>query len=520
MPTAFSVTLAVLCCMSSQPAAAGSVRNASTSHEYTNIRDAVAAAAPGDTLEVGSGHYSGALLIDRSLTLRGIDTGGGIPVIDGEGQAVAVLLGSSGITIDGLSVTSSGSPVRPYGIFSAYAEEACILARRTDGHVIRNSTITGCHYGIYLLESHDTDIEANNISSNRFGGIFVRNSRRDRILSNRIEANGYEGIGIGTVAFPPGSDQALRQLAGPWWTITTDSSPEQDLVSEDIDVSANTVTGHGHGGITVGYARRIGITRNFVADNGGAPVPKSFPEVSLSPGARVNGYGIALKCNSHENSVFDNDVRTNENTAILLERSYTNTIRGNDIARSEYGLLAMGSHGNVIMANSVSENIRYGILLERGASMLPPSVSNLLVFNDLTENGVNAFDTSGKDTAPPSGSIPAQGPAGAYLPEDLNVPNRWDDGTHGNRYSDFDEAHEGFVDRDADGVSETVHPIPGGMAVDGHPLSAERINKAEAAPLLPVEAMTAGSPACAETNGGCFVSGTGDTRSACGDRFG
>ena len=53
--------------------------------------------------------------------------------------------------------------------------------------------------------------------------------------------------------------------------------------------------------------------------------------------------------------------------------------------------------------------------------------------------------------------------------------NRWDDGTYGNRYEDFDEVAEGFRDRDQDGIGEAAHKIPGGSSVDRHPLSEERI---------------------------------------------
>ena len=53
--------------------------------------------------------------------------------------------------------------------------------------------------------------------------------------------------------------------------------------------------------------------------------------------------------------------------------------------------------------------------------------------------------------------------------------NRWDDGTYGNRYDDFDEVAEGFVDRDQDGIGERAHPIPGGTSTDHHPTSEEGI---------------------------------------------
>jgi len=465
-------SLLLLCGLAPQPALAGPVRNASSGAEFSSLVDAVAAASAGDTLELGSGSYKGALVIDRSLTLSGKDTGAGMPVIDGDGAPVAILLSAPGVTIEGVTVTSGGSPARPWGIFSAYAEEACILARGTAGHVIRDSVISGCHYGIYLLESHDTAIEANRISGNRFGGVFIRNSHGDRVVSNTIEANGYEGIGVGTVAFPPGAEKAFRQIAGPWWTITTDTRTDTELMSHDIEIASNTVTGHEHGGISVGYGRAIRIVANTVSGNGGAPVPKSFPEVSLSLSARVRGYGIALKCNSHDNEVVDNEVAGNANTGILLDRSYANTLGRNSVTGSELGMLVIGSHSNTFEANTVTGNSGHGILIERGAAMLPPSVANLVVRNDLTDNGVNAFDTSGKDTAAARGPVADQGPAGGYLPEDPAAVNRWDDGVEGNHHSDFDEASEGFTDADGNGVSETGHPIPGGLAVDRFPLKA------------------------------------------------
>ncbi|MFZ2100857.1 MAG: right-handed parallel beta-helix repeat-containing protein [Oricola sp.] len=469
---ALSGLLAAAMALSGAPAFAGTVRNATTSAEYASLAEAVAAASPGDTLTLESGSYEGALVIDKPLTFSGSDTGEGRPVIDGGGAPVAILLAASGITIEGVEVTSANSPARPWGIFSAYAEEACILARGTAGHVIRDSAINGCHYGVYLLESHDTAIENSVITGNRFGGVFIRNSHGDRVVSNRIESNGYEGIGVGTVTFPPAAEKAFRQLAGSWWTITTDTRPDTELMSHDVEIASNTVTGHDHGGISVGFAREIRIVSNTVTGNGGAPVPKSFPEVSLSPSPRVRGYGIALKCNSHENEVAGNDVRDNANTGILLDRSYANSVDRNEVSGSEIGLLGIGSHGNTVENNVIAGNSGYGILIERGAPMLPPSVANLVVRNDIVDNGVNAFDTSGKDTAAAKGPVADQGPAGAYMPKDLKAVNRWDDGSEGNHHSDFDEAPEEFADTDGNGIGETAHPIPGGLAVDHFPLAA------------------------------------------------
>ena len=72
-------------------------------------------------------------------------------------------------------------------------------------------------------------------------------------------------------------------------------------------------------------------------------------------------------------------------------------------------------------------------------------------------------------------SLTLRGDASAVIDAGGQGHNRWDDGTLGNHYSDFDEAAEGFADADGDGVGEVAHPIPGGGHVDRYPLTAARV---------------------------------------------
>ena len=116
--------------------------------------------------------------------------------------------------------------------------------------------------------------------------------------------------------------------------------------------------------------------------------------------------------------------------------------------------------------------------------------------NSLVGNGLDGYDSSGSDTGPAADA----GAPFQDLPADLAQPNRWDNGGTGNHYEDFDVAAEGFTDADANGVSEAPHPIPGGLAVDHHPLDAERIGTA-AVP-APEEAPAG---AAARGCGGCSI---------------
>lgn len=117
-------------------------------------------------------------------------------------------------------------------------------------------------------------------------------------------------------------------------------------------------------------------------------------------------------------------------------------------------------------------------------------------------NGVNAFDSSGRrltvdDLAGVIDSLPYPDPVrqqlranrsvreamlGAMLKSLVPAVNQWDDGVHGNRYDDFDDTAEGFVDASGDGVSEVGRSIDGGDALDRHPLDAPTVARLSAAP--------------------------------------
>jgi parallel beta-helix repeat protein len=223
-------------------------------------------------------------------------------------------------------------------------------------------------------------------------------------------------------------------------------------------------------------------------------MPESYPPVAASTTPGIEGHGIALTCATNQDIVQGNTVTNNDNIGILLDGSYHIRVEANDVSGSEHGIALFGAYSNGILGNRVFDNTGTGIRIERGAPGNPPSVANLIAGNDLVGNALDGWDTSGSDTAPAADAA-AQFP---NLPADLAVPNRWDSGSAGNRYSDFDEIPEGFIDADADGISEAPHPIPGGLAVDNHPLDAERIATAAApaAAAAPVRVAALGCGGC------------------------
>lgn len=94
-------------------------------NESGSIGEAVARANPGDQVLVESGTYYETIDVDRALELRGIDTGGGMPVVCGNGSGSLFTLSGTGIVLDGFVVNGPGVTVL------------------SDRNVISNNTIIG-----------------------------------------------------------------------------------------------------------------------------------------------------------------------------------------------------------------------------------------------------------------------------------------------------------------------------------------------------------------------------------------
>jgi nitrous oxidase accessory protein NosD len=61
----------------------------------------------GDTIDVHSGTYYENVDVYKRLILRGMDTGGGMPVVDAGRNGNAITLSASGSTLDGFVVTNA-----------------------------------------------------------------------------------------------------------------------------------------------------------------------------------------------------------------------------------------------------------------------------------------------------------------------------------------------------------------------------------------------------------------------------
>lgn len=67
-------------------------------NDFASIQAAVDAAAAGDTIEIESGTYNETVTVNKDLSFVGVDTGGGPPLVTGNGGSAFVLTGNIGAT--------------------------------------------------------------------------------------------------------------------------------------------------------------------------------------------------------------------------------------------------------------------------------------------------------------------------------------------------------------------------------------------------------------------------------------
>ncbi len=153
---------------------------------YTTIQAAVDAAVDGDLVEVGSGTYNENVIVDKRITLRGVDTGEGAAVVNAQGNGSGIVLQAGGAVLEGLYVTNAG----PY-------PSAGIEVVSSDNIIAGCSIWNSGWWGIYLKGASSNNTVTETIISNSVNdGIMVYRAPGNRFIENTVANNGDNGIQI------------------------------------------------------------------------------------------------------------------------------------------------------------------------------------------------------------------------------------------------------------------------------------------------------------------------------------
>lgn len=424
---------------------------------FQSIASAVKAAAPGQVIELTSGTYTETVAINQRVVVRGVDTGGGLPVVTpAAGKSAFHLTGGGGAVIENLAVTGNEAPVEELSIPDLMRTDAGILIE-SNGNEIRKVTVRRMHHGIVVLGDSNGILDSV-VAENAVIGVAILSGRSNSVSGNVMQKNGAHGLYLGWLNDPAMATGDPKKFA---------EAMKKFRPVEETTVRKNRMVENGIAGLVLGgLANKNSVVGNVANSNGGR----------LKGGSKkwFKGAGILLSCGPIANLVAENEVHANDNIGIDVDPGTDNVFRSNSVAKNtSIGINVSASTGNRFVDNVVSDQPDYGIAFKRWRDTQPPASGNFLTGNDLKRNGTNAFDDSGLPFEPPAHLKFANEESRRKMIEKYRdqAANRWDDGVRGNHHDDFDEVTEGFVDENGDGIGERPHPIPGGKAVDRPPLA-------------------------------------------------
>ncbi|HEX6643247.1 MAG TPA: nitrous oxide reductase family maturation protein NosD [Gemmatimonadales bacterium] len=286
-----------------------------------SVQAAVDAAAPGDTVRLGSGIHQGPVVIAKPLTLLGMPGA----TLDGGRRGTVLTVRADSVVIEGLVLTGSGR--------SLDRDEAAIRLEECTGCRISGSTITEPLHGIYLLRSQGVTIERNEITGSaaleeplRGNGIHLFSSSGNRIAGNRIRST-RDGIYF---SFASGNRVVDNDVSGVRYGL-------HYMYSDDNVFERNRFTRNA-AGAAIMFSKRITLRENTFSRHVG-----------------YRAYGILLQ--TGEDIVAERNRIEGNLTGLFLDGAVRNVFRENVVSGNGVGIdLLASAEDNLFTRNVIADN--------------------------------------------------------------------------------------------------------------------------------------------------------------------
>ncbi|WP_286264787.1 nitrous oxide reductase family maturation protein NosD [Thalassotalea atypica] len=291
----------------------------------------ISLAQAGDHLILAPGRYRGQFTIDKQLTLSGTKES----ILDAGGSGNALLLTSSNITIDNLSIVNWGDDLTEQNA-GIYAEQP------TTNLLIKNNHLQGDAFGMWIQNTQNTRILNNTVIGNttlrtadRGNGIQLSGVKQSEVINNNI-SKVRDGLYV--------------------------------INSQDNVLRGNTLH-HLRYGIHYMYSYKNSIIQNHAYSTraGYAMMNSRYLEITGNTSKDSEDYGFLLNYIIHSNisgNVIE-DVWTKPEKKVLgrdgkgffVYNSGYNTISNNVVKRTEIGIhLTAGSENTKVYGNSFIDN--------------------------------------------------------------------------------------------------------------------------------------------------------------------
>jgi len=197
---------------------------------------------------------------------------------------------------------------------------------------IRNGTIIGFQYGIWVKDSSEVNMAFNSVSASTRQGIGICNSKDVNMAFNSVSGSGYVGIGLDKSSF----DVSILNNS-----VSGSGDVNIGIYDNSFDVSIlnNTVTNSGREGIHLTYSNHNIVSGNKISEN--------------------LQYGIWLY-NSNNNTIDSNTLFNNKPGGIYMEMANQNIIYHNNFIDNEKHVTNVGSTNSWDVGYGTIKDAGYG----------------------------------------------------------------------------------------------------------------------------------------------------------------
>jgi nitrous oxidase accessory protein len=288
-----------------------------------SIAAAVRAAQAGDTVQVERGLYNERIVIDKPLTLKGIDRPTISGSISGDSVGDVIRVRAADVSIQGFIVRDSGSDLSAQNA-GIYIEPGSDRARVQDCELVFNL------FGIWLEKSADASIVHNVITGRRDlqspargNGIQVYNTSNSRVIDNQVSYT-RDGIYVDYSKHALFRGNKIHHVRyGTHYMNTNDSTWE------------NNESYLNRGGLALMEVRNLVVRNNVAWGN--------------------EDHGIMLR--TIQDSIVENNVVAGNGRGFFIYDAEFNTVANNLVIRNHVGIhLAAGSSNNQIDGNDFIDN--------------------------------------------------------------------------------------------------------------------------------------------------------------------
>ncbi len=284
-----------------------------------SIAAAIRAAQPGDTVQVERGTYNEHLLIDKRLTLQGLNH----PTISGQNSGDVIRVTAADVKIQGLIVRDSGIDLDKQNA-GVYIQPGADRATVQDCELVYNL------FGIWLENSADSRILRNVItgrrdqmSVNRGNGIQVYNTSGSEVIDNKISFT-RDGIYVDISRHALFRGNTIHHVRyGTHYMNTNNSTWEGNQVYQN------------RGGLALMEVRNLVVRNNIAWGN--------------------DDHGIMLR--TIQDSVVENNVVAGNGRGFFIYDAEYNTVKDNLVIGNHSGVhLSAGSKNNKVEGNDFIDN--------------------------------------------------------------------------------------------------------------------------------------------------------------------